>query len=122
MHCWHRIKADRVTIPVDEKWRYWTVAWGGPVAVTPDAIEQLMSHATQIDPDGHLLTIMPRFFDQISWVLRLHPRMGQGLPNEAELVSFELATAGERGEVFLGIHVFEGALSLFAPTDLEDLT
>lgn len=98
----------------------WSVSWEGPLAVTPDALELLFEHAAYLEPDGRLLTIMPRFFEQIIWILRRQPQVGKCAEHEAELVGFELSTAGERGDVFLAVRVHAGAMQLFAPSDLED--
>lgn len=121
MSCLRRIKAGRVIIPIEEKMPTWSVAWGGPLWVTPGVIEILFEHAALLDPDDRLLTIMPRFFEQILWAVRKLPQMGKGARNEAELVGFELSTCGERGDVFLAVQVEQGALHLFAPSDLEDV-
>lgn len=120
MPCVRRIKTGRVSIPIEEKMPTWSVPWGGPLSVTPDVIEILFEHAALLDPDDRLLTIMPRFFEQILWVVRKFPQLGKCSENEAELVGFELSTSGERGDVFLAVRVHEGALYVFAPCDLED--
>lgn len=120
MPCMRHIKPGRVIIPIEEKMPTWSVSWGGPLSVTPDALEILFEHAAQLDPDGRLLTIMPRFFEQLIWILRLQPQVGKATGNnQAELVGFELSTAGERGDVYLAVRVDDGALYLYGPSDLE---
>ncbi len=120
MPCTRRIKPGRVIIPIEEKMPIWSASWGGPLAVTPDVLELLFDYAAQLDPDGRLITIIPKFFEQITWILRLQPQLGKVSGNEAELIGFELSTAGEREDIFLAVQVEEGSLHLFAPSDLED--
>ncbi len=117
---YRRIKSDCVLIAVKERVPLWADAVGSTLSVTPALVEHLLNFGEQLDPDAKPTPMVVACLRQVGKVLSANAGLGRAGIGKAELIGVSLTVSGETSDLFLGVRTDEGALHLFAPTDLED--